>query len=94
MSTWQEVNEVLTKKTASIAVTVYTSLLGVLTLENTEHVTTLLGWGSLTVGIIVGVMTIRNLRIKTALLKSQLEAHTQERAHAASLRKSNTEESQ
>lgn len=79
MHSWHEFNHLLAKQTPAWMVSIYTAIVGVFTLENAENVTTLLGWGSLVMGIIVGILTVRNLTLKAALLKSQIQAHTEDR---------------
>ena len=77
MTHWQEFNHMLTTKTMAAAVSVFTTVQGVLTLENAEHLTSIMGLVSLTIGIIVGVLTIGNIALRTRMLKRE-DARKQE----------------
>lgn len=72
---WSEFNNLLTNKITSWLVSMYAAVVGTkgIVLGYTHEATSVLGLISLLIAIVVGYLTIKNLRLKNKILMQHLE---------------------
>lgn len=72
---WVQFNDMLTNKIIAWAVSAFAALAGIkgIALEYTNQATSVLGLISVVIAIVVGYLTIKNLRLKNKLLLRELD---------------------
>lgn len=88
LPTWEEFNDILTNKIIATMVAVYAGISGVkgIALEHIDLATSVLGLISLLIAIVVGYLTIKNLRLKNKLIQQHLDEGTTEQLKEAAIK--------